>query len=174
MMQRFTDIVDRYRHKVFTFAYYQLGQHDDAEDVTQEVFIRLWKHWDKVEEQTVEAWLIRVTKNACVDLYRRHRKHQNTISGNGYETVLATTEDKGPDPRMIIESADFRDRVMRALTLIEEPYRSILILRAIQDMSYAQISESLQMPLSTVKVYLHRGRRMLRERMKEKVAHETK
>jgi RNA polymerase sigma-70 factor (ECF subfamily) len=172
-MQRFRDAVEQYRHRVYTFSYYCLGNSEDAEDVTQEVLLRLWRNWRKLNGSDPLGWLMRVTKNACVDVARKRRSYRAVVSEGDCEDVLAGAVDGRPDPRSALERSDLRGRVERALGRLDEPYRSIVILREIQGMTYAEISESLEMPMNTVKVYLHRGRRMLRDRLRERVGNET-
>ena len=91
---------------------------------------------------------------------------QNDADGS----IQLRAEHSGPDPEEIAESVDAKRKIELALKDVADPYRTILILREIQEMSYEQISEILQMPLNTIKVYLHRGRRMLREQLQEVVS----
>jgi len=171
-MQHFRDTVERYRHRIYTLSYYYLGQSDDAEDVTQEVLIRLWKHWDRVKDTNIKAWLIRVARNACVDALRKRKSYRSMVKEEDYDVVLAKAADDRLDPRSRLEISDLREQLRRALTRLDEPYRTIVILREIQELTYAEIGEALELPLTTVKVYLHRGRRMLRDQIRERVPNE--
>ena len=173
-MDEFRDIIEQYRHKVYTLAYYQLGNHDDAEDATQEAFIRLWKHWGTVKTDTILQWLLRVTRNVCIDMHRKHFRERATIGGERYEVILETVSSDQPNQRTIIEQSEFANIVQEKIRDLEEPYRSILILREIQEMSYAGIGETLDMPINSIKGYLHRGRRLLRELLKESVTKHEK
>jgi RNA polymerase sigma-70 factor (ECF subfamily) len=76
-----------------------------------------------------------------------------------------------PSPEQQTETNEMREHIRSALTRIEEPYRSIVILREIQEMKYDEIAKSLELPLNTVKSYLYRGRRMLRNQLKETLSH---
>lgn len=162
-------MVERCRHQVYTLAYYSLGSRDEAEDVTQEVLIRLWEHWKEIEQSTAMAWIIRVTRNACLDLHRKRQTRTSLMAVHG-ETCLTPEESEGANPAAEYERKDFRGHVERALSEMEDPYRTIVVLREIEDYSYAEICDALEMPLNTVKVYLHRGRRMLRDRMRHEAA----
>ena len=165
-------MVERCRHQIYSFAYYSLGSRDEAEDATQEVLIRLWEHWQEIDHSSAMAWIIRVTRNACLDLHRK-RQNRNALMAVHGEACLVQESSAGTNPEVDYERKDFRARVERALTEIDEPYRTIVILREIEDHSYAEISGAMEMPLNTVKVYLHRGRRMLRERMRHAGAAEA-
>ncbi len=169
-MQRFRDIIEKYRHQIYNLSYYCLGKSEDAEDVTQEVLVRLWKNWEKVDNNTLQAWLMRVTRNACVDMARKRQSYRAVVTEGDYEAVSAGAADDQSDPRALLEISDLRQQLKLALGRINEPYRSIVILREIQGMTYAEISEALEIPVNTVKVYLHRARRMLRDQLRERIA----
>ena len=93
-------------------------------------------------------------------------------SGETAEIFDGVSSDPWPDA--VAESSDLRGHIMEALSRLQEPHRSIIVLREIQDMKYEQISETLALPLNTVKSYLHRGRRMLREQLSEVLKHEAR
>lgn len=169
-MHHLSDIIEKYRHQIYTLCYYHLGKSEDAEDVTQEVLVRLWKNWGKVNGNSVHAWLVRVSRNACVDMARKRESYRTVAGKESYEAVSAGAADDQPDPRALLELADLRKQVKLALGEIDEPYRSIVVLREIQGMTYAEISEALEISVNTVKVYLHRGRRMLRDQLRERMS----
>lgn len=163
-MQRFETTVKAHKDRVFSYAFYTLGSREEAEDVTQDVLVRLWQHWPNLDQENVTGWIIRVARNSCLDRLRQ-RQTRTTLLRQHWESepekaVL-------PDDDCGDEKALLRGQIEAALRELEEPYRSIVILREIDEMSYDQIATSLAMPLNTVKVYLHRARRLLRERLKE-------
>lgn len=166
-MRTFKKMMNRHRDRVFTFALYYLGQREEAEDVAQEVFIRLWKYGDRVEAGKLEQWLTTVTRNACYDALRRRKVyHAHITTADPADDAFAAIADGAASPQQQSESSDFQEKLEQALAQIDEPYRSILILREIQDYKYEQISDALKLPLNTIKAYLHRGRKMLREQLK--------
>ena len=161
----------RYQNRVFGFAFHYLGNREEAEDVTQEVFIRLWKHRANIDEEQPLGWLLRVTRNASVDAIRRRKTYQRTVSVNTELVDFARGSQPLPDTNA--ESSDFRQHLLDAVEQLAEPYRSIVILREIQELKYQEISDSLELPLSTVKVYLHRARKMLRNQLHEVLQREN-
>jgi RNA polymerase sigma factor (sigma-70 family) len=168
------EVVARYQRRVFTFARYFLGHREEAEDVTQEVLIRLWRHWRQGEEldpERVAGWLMKVTRNACYDRLRQRRSAAAVVAPDLPPEVAETAATTAPDPAARAEAADFRRRLLAALGRLEEPYRSVLILREVQDFQYQEISDALDLPLNTVRVYIHRGRQRLREQWKEDYGH---
>ncbi|HVT61174.1 MAG TPA: sigma-70 family RNA polymerase sigma factor [Thermoanaerobaculia bacterium] len=183
----FEAAVARHQRQVYTFAHYFLASREEAEDVTQEVLLRLWRQGDRIDGAMLGPWLMRVTRNACYDLLRRrragggflgvgssHRPRQEDqerrASGAGVDPMenLASAE---PDPEQRAQSADFARRLRQALQELPEPYRSVLIMREIEELQYQEISEALEIPLNTVRVHIHRGRQKLRDRMRQEVPH---
>jgi RNA polymerase sigma-70 factor (ECF subfamily) len=167
MGQRFQELVVEYQDRVFRLARHCVGSHEEAEDITQEVLVRLWRNLDRIEPAGLWPWLVRVTRNASIDVLRRRGTYRAVVGEDPEETAVrrARTEIAGPD--RVTEAVEFRRHLEQALRQIEEPYRSIVILREIEQLKYDEISQALGLPLNTVKVYLHRGRRMLRRMLKE-------
>jgi RNA polymerase sigma-70 factor (ECF subfamily) len=160
-------LVDQHRHRIYTFAYYHLGNQEEAEDVTQEVLVKMWQHHETIDPGSLKAWLSRVTRNGCIDLIRKRSRYRAMVVPEEAIEAGLKVSASGTDQDTVLDALDFRIELERALTTLEEPYRSIVILREIQEMKYDEISEALELPLNTVKVYLHRARRMLRARLRE-------
>ena len=171
-MVDFHESADRYRNRIFTFARYCLGDQEDAQDVTQEVLVRLWKNWERIESERVEPWIIHVTRNASIDVLRKRSAYRNVVQEDAEGEATDRMPSLAPSPHETVEDSDFQVHLRRALSTLAEPYRSIVVLREIQDFKYEEISSALELPLNTVKVYLHRGRRKLREALKEFVERE--
>jgi RNA polymerase sigma-70 factor (family 1) len=161
----FEEVVSQQQRKVYSFAHYYLGSPEEAEDVTQEVFLKLWRHWQKIELSSVRPWLLRVTRNACFDRLRQRRSMSRVIQPNVEPEIVESSPTQESDPETQTQRAAFRRHVRQALEALSEPYRSVLILREIQGLRYREISDALEMPLNTVRVNIHRGRRLLREEL---------
>ena len=164
-MRRFRKICERHRDRISTFACYYLGNREDAEDVTQEVLLRLWDHWRSIKPEGLPAWITRVTRNACLDALRRRHSYRTVVSAYPDEQILATAADTAPDPADQLEASDFQRQLEDALQHLPEAHRAVVVLREIQGMKYEEIGDSLDLPLNTVKVYLHRGRQQLRQQL---------
>lgn len=169
--RRFEKQVRLYRHRVYGFAVYFLGKKAEAEDVTQEVLLKLWEHQDKLDEDRLLGWLLRVTRNACVDALRKRKAYRNIVAPAPDDLGRAPGVEPMPDDDA--EAADFQQHLRRALCRLDEPYRSIVILREVQDLKYEEISGAMNLPLNTVKVYLHRARKKLRDELSEVLEYET-
>ncbi|GAB4316753.1 MAG: sigma-70 family RNA polymerase sigma factor [Candidatus Zixiibacteriota bacterium] len=164
-MRGFDTMVEQYRHRLFSFAYYNLGDREEAKDVVQDTLIKLWENWDSIDKGRIMSWLLQVARNRCLDIHRTHRTRKTLLRQNPNSIPPGQSMTRPESPETNMENLDFREQVERALRVIEEPYRSIVILREIEDYTYAQICAAMEMPLNTVKVYLHRGRRMLRKHL---------
>ena len=158
--------VRRYRDRVYTFAFYTLRQREDAEDVTQEVLIRLWRHRAKVAQDSVLSWLLKVTRNACLDSIRRAKARHARVEPATDERLLDEATCERPTPQSVAEANDF-DRALRlALDDLAPSYREIVVLREIDGLKYDEIAMITGRSLSSVKVSLHRARKQLRDRLR--------
>lgn len=164
-LEAFGKAVECHKDRLFTFALYFLGDRSLAEDVTQEVLLKLWRNWRKLDGADLAAWLTTVTRNASYDALRvRQRSRARLLPVD--ETAHALPDTR-PDPARRAESSQLGRRLQQALAQLAEPYRSILLLREVQQMPHQEIAEALGMQLSTVKVYAHRGRKKLREALRD-------
>lgn len=157
----------RWQRRIFTFAAYFLGDAAEAEEITQEVLVRLWRHPQMLTSDRLEAWLLQVARNLCVDRFRSLRSESKVIDHSVVTTTAEPRVDNGPSPERVAAAAQLRRRIAVALSQLPEPQRSVVILREIHGLSYDAIADAVQISLSNVKVSLHRGRRRLRERLEE-------
>ncbi len=165
--ERFERQVNEYQDQVYGFACSMLRDDVTAQDVTQDVFIKLWEHRDEVDHDRALAWLMRVTRNACIDQLRRRQTRRRTMTVD--TESLCRAESQRPRPDTTTEVADFQEHLNDALDQIDEPYRSVVVLREMQDLKYKEIADALEMPLNTVKVYIHRGRKKLRQQLTDRL-----
>lgn len=159
MITQYRQAIDQHRQRIFSFAHYSLRKREDAEDVTQEVFIKLWQHWQKIDRDKMGAWLMRVAHNAVIDHVRKHKNATTLVDDYVDVEERGRDEDAGSDR----DQDRFKRQLMEVIKTLDDPFRSIIIMRDIQGLSYAEIRESLDMSESQVKVYLHRARRKLRD-----------
>jgi RNA polymerase sigma-70 factor (ECF subfamily) len=151
-------IVRLYRRKVFNVAYKFVGRHDQAEDLTQDVFLKLYKSLDTFDRRAnFQTWLISVSRNLCIDHYRAVRKERETINRDVDPADFAPVS---PDPRADtqLEQRD-RVRLLRlALDKLAPTLRTAVMLRDIQELTYQEIADKLHLPEGTVKSRINRGR----------------
>lgn len=169
MQKQYQQAITQYRQRVFSFANYSLRAREDAEDITQDVFIKLWQNWQRIDHSKLNAWLMRVAHNAVVDHVRKHKKANEQVDDYAELEDQASEEYSGGD----LDDRAFKQQLMEAIKSLDDPFRSILVMRDIQGMSYTDIQQSLDISASQVKVYLHRGRRKLRENKKLRSLYEA-
>ena len=167
MRRRFTELVGTYQDRIYRLARYSVGNREEAEDITQEVLIRLWRNLERIEPAGVWPWLIRVTRNASIDAMRRRGTYRALVDEDPEDSLAGRTASARAGPDAETETVDFRAHLEAALREVAEPYRTIVVLREIEQLRYEEIAAAVEMPLNRVKVYLHRGRRMLRSKLQE-------
>ncbi len=161
-LKEFERVVSESSDRLYGYARYFLGHREEAEDVVQEVYMRLWQHRNEIDPARTNGWLISVTRNLCRDQLRRRKVRSSVDVDSAVVEEMAGSEvatDAGA------ASSLFRGMLDSALRKLPDPQRSIVILREIQGLSYREIGDALELPMTTVKVYLHRGRRALRHEL---------
>lgn len=167
----FESAVAEHGGKVFTLAVYLLNDREEAEDVAQEVLVRFWQRGPEVDPDRIGAWLMRVTRNRCIDALRTRKSARNASVTRDGDRVLEMAVDARPGPERRARASELGSIINQALAGLSEPYRSVVVLREIQGRAYDEIADILTMPLNTVRVTLHRGRRMLRAALREEYDH---
>jgi len=159
MDSQFESIKQQYQHRLYGYAFYSLRVAEDAQDVVQEAFLRLWENWKEVDLKKVGAWLMRVTRNLIVDQIRKNKTKFPESETNLDEIVMDENESRHREVlKRIVE---------QSIARLDEPYRTTLILREIQGLSYQEIAEILCISVAQVKTDLFRGKGKLREIVKQ-------
>jgi RNA polymerase sigma-70 factor, ECF subfamily len=151
-------IVRLYWRKVFNVAYKFVGRHDMAEDLTQDVFLKLYKSLDTFDRRAnFQTWLISVSRNLCIDHYRSVRKERETINRDvDASELMPVSTDLAADTR--IERHDRVVLLRQALDKLAPTLRTAVMLRDIQELTYQEIADQLHLPEGTVKSRINRGR----------------
>jgi RNA polymerase sigma-70 factor, ECF subfamily len=168
--QRDFALLYRRSHKrAFNLAYRLLGNSTDAEDITQDAFVRAWRHFDQYDRaRPFEGWLFRIVTNLVVDRRRRDRRvtiysldAPLKIDSEGVPvTVEIPDETANPETRMMADQ--FSEPLEKALAKLPKDYRAAVLLADVEGMSYQEIAEVLGAPIGTIRSRIHRGRLMLR------------
>ena len=161
----FTDLVQRYQDPLYNMALRILGNHSDAADCVQEAFTRAYLHLPELRNDTVRAWLYRVTINCARDVQRAVRRHPTDALEDSEGRVVEM-----PDPAMGPEaSALQRERnqnLADAITALPMEFRQAVVLRDVSDLSYEEIALTLRVPVGTVKSRISRGRLLLADALR--------
>jgi RNA polymerase sigma-70 factor (ECF subfamily) len=144
---------------LYTVAYRLAGNHDDAQDLVQEVLVRVQRGLATYRPGSMEGWLSRIATNAFLDDVRRRKRRPVDLVGDDIER--APVEAPAIEDAMAAEQLP--DHVQDALRGLPEDYRLAVVLCDVVGLSYVEIAESLSVPVGTVRSRIHRGRALLRE-----------
>jgi RNA polymerase sigma-70 factor (ECF subfamily) len=147
--QAFKDIVSLHQQKVFLLAYSILHNREDALDVVQETFMRLFQKLDTYDrERNFQAWLLQIAKNLSIDHYRKHRGRRRELeSDKNVEELPLLAEDQASNP----ESSDLRRVIARNLERLAERQRLIFTMKHFNGLEYREIAQVLGISVGTVK-----------------------
>jgi RNA polymerase sigma-70 factor (ECF subfamily) len=170
----FRELVETYRDRVFNMTFRMLGNREEAEDVSQEVFITVFKSIDSFRgDAKFSTWLYRVTANHCKNrikyLARRHDRSKSEFDERidrkaAAGGTTAPSEIRRPDHQ--VEGAETAELIQRLIAELEEDHRVLIVLRDIEELSYEEICQITDLPEGTVKSRLHRARQALRKKLK--------
>jgi RNA polymerase sigma-70 factor (ECF subfamily) len=186
---RFASLLQDHKDAVYGYALHLSGNVEDAQDVTQHVFLTLWRVGGTVQEGALRGWLLRVCRNACFDLYRRRKVRQATHldaledPGTGRARAVGGRDDPGAagsarslevsdggQGALQIEQRVEAAWVVRSMQELSEQQRAVLVLREVHDMTYEDIASNLGLTLASVKVTLHRARHRLRDLLEQRAS----
>jgi RNA polymerase sigma-70 factor, ECF subfamily len=164
----FVELVELYREKIQRLAYRMLNNKPDSEDIVQETFMRVYlnlNHYD--ESQKFSTWIYRIGKNVAIDLLRKKRPFQSLDAAfheddetSFYNKIVST--DMTPEHQVL--QTEMQEQMRKAINKLSEKYRVVIILYYLHELSLLEISEKLNLPPTTVKSRLHRGRELLRKK----------
>lgn len=170
----FDEMVNRYWDRIFARAYQLLNNREDAEEITQDTFIRAQKGLENFRgDASFSTWLFQIATNLSHNRYwywwRRKRNASMSLDQNLTEDSNSTLEDilpaEGEDPGAATLTQEFVSRVSHCMQLLNPKHREILQMRNVMDMSYEEIAETLNISVGTVKSRIARARESLREKL---------
>ena len=170
----FRELVERYQRKVYSICYGMLKNPDDSLDVSQEVFIKVYRNIEKFNQQSsFYTWLYRITVNMCIDHIRKNKRvkvveYDDAISreASGGDDFLLPSK-LGLHPDKVYGRKELREKMLEALESLGEKHRTILILREIDGLSYEEIADVLNISKGTVMSRLFHARKYFQEAISE-------
>ncbi len=175
--EAFQQLVERYQEKVYSICYSKLDDKQDSYDVSQEVFIKVYRYLDSFNhESSFYTWLYRITVNTCIDYLRK----QSRISKVDYDDSIQTDDDVeghdqltpstlGLDPDQAYNRKELREKMLEALKSLSDKHRTILNLREVEGLSYKEMAEVLDISKGTVMSRLYHARQYFQEAIEDYV-----
>jgi len=155
-------IVRQNWRKVFNVAYKFVGKHDEAEDLTQDIFLKIFKALNTFDRRAnFQTWIISISRNLCIDHYRSVRKERQTIAREVDTTDLQPAS-RERTPYALAEHRDLRSQLKQALETLPSTLRTAVVLRDLQGLDAAEVCELLQLSDGNQRVLLHRARAKVR------------
>ena len=157
----FSDLYRAHLRDVYSYAYYRVGDHHDAEDLTEQTFLQAYRHFERAQLESngrpLRPWLIRIAHNLAANLYRdRSRKPQTPIEDTGALSATHTTED-------LVEGRDELARILEGVKELPDDRREALIMRFALGMDNREIARAMGRTDGATKVLLHRAIKQLEE-----------
>jgi RNA polymerase sigma-70 factor (ECF subfamily) len=158
----FDQVAEDYGSTIYTFAYRLTGDADEAWDLTQDVFVRVYRNLHRYQPGTFDGWLYRITRNLFLDGIRRRRRYRTEPLPEQEWRVPATDE---PGPADVVERRTLEARLEQGLVRLSPDFRLAVVLCDIEGMTYDEIADTTGWPIGTVRSRIHRGRKQLREHL---------
>ncbi len=167
----YRELVRRYERPIFSLLFRMVRDRELAEDLAQETFVKALNAIDSYRpEFKFSSWIFKIANNAAIDHLRRRELDTLSLEGSPHaetpEAVQATAlqlGDRGENPLDIVEAKELGAAIEEAIGRLRPEYRSCILLRHVEGLAYEEIAQTLDLPLGTVKTYIHRARNELRE-----------
>ena len=171
----FRELLRRYERPVFSLVFRMVRDRDTAEDLAQESFIKVLNHIDRYRpEFKFSSWLFKIANNVAIDHLRKRTVDTVSLEGSRYATTTAEAEStaipvasKDQSALEEMESKELGGAIEQAVAALRPEYRACILLRHVEDRSYEEIAATLDLPLGTVKTYIHRARHELRKALED-------
>lgn len=174
---RFEMHVQHTRQRAYNLAYRLLGNASDAEDVTQDAYVRAWQHFDRFDfNRAFESWLFRIVTNRAIDLLRRRKRFPmyslDALAPEEADGQRAAPYFAAPDsnPEQIVLAPIQEEPVARAFAALSLPYQQALLFATLEELSYKEIALRLDCPVGTIRSRVHRARGRLRSGLQKTIA----
>lgn len=168
----FAKLLAVYRNAIFGHCIRMVRKEEDARDLAQEVFIKAFTLLDRFDESyAFSSWIFRIATNHCIDFLRKNRYNfisiNSSVNRDGQEMEI-NLPDKGALPDTVLERSEAVQYLERVFDELPPHYKTVILLRHQQDLSYEEIAVILDLPLGTVKARIHRARAMIQKITDEK------
>lgn len=167
----YRELLGRYQRPVFSLIYRMVRDREQAEDLAQETFVRVFNNIDRYDPAyKFSSWIFKIATNLTIDWIRRKEVPTVSIDGSRYatssddiEASTITVESDDENPEELLQSRELGSQIEAAIGKLRPEYRQAIVLRHIDDLAYEDIAQIMALPLGTVKTYIHRGRKELQD-----------
>ena len=167
----YRELLGRYQRPVFSLIYRMVRDREQAEDLAQETFVRVFNNIDRYDPAyKFSSWIFKIATNLTIDWIRRKELPTVSIDGSRYatsaeeiESSAITVESGDENPEELLVARELGNEIEEAIGQLRPEYRQAIVLRHIEDRPYEEISQIMALPLGTVKTYIHRGRKELQD-----------
>ena len=167
----YRELLDRYQRPVFSLVYRMVRDREQAEDLAQETFIKVFNHLDSYNPKyKFSSWIFKIASNLAIDTLRK--KELDTVSLDGsrhastaeeVDATRITVQSRDENPEELLVARQLGQEIEQAIAGLRPEYRTAILLRHVEGRPYEEIAEIMDIPLGTVKTYIHRARGELRE-----------
>lgn len=165
----FEEIVSLFQHRLYHVCFRMLGNRQEAEDIAQEAFVRAYINIHTFDQKRkFSTWIFRIATNLCIDRIRKKKPDyylDANVPGTEGLTMYSQIVAPGELPEDEISRMETQERIQYEISRLSDRYRSVIVLRYIEELPLQEISDILNLPLGTVKTRVHRGRAALRKQM---------
>lgn len=168
-LEAFEQLVLLYEKRVYAVAFRSSGTPEDAADITQETFLRIWRSIETFRgDSGFSTWVFRIAMNLCVDLARKKNTGISAVSLTEEDDKMREVPDTAPTPEEHFENEELGKEIALGLSQLSEEHRQTILLRDVTGLSYTEIAETLDISEGTVKSRLSRARFSLREILRKR------
>lgn len=167
----YRELLDRYQRPVFSLIYRMVRDREQAEDLAQETFVKVFNHLESFNPKyKFSSWIFKIASNLSIDHLRKKEPETVSLDGSRHATTAEETEasriqveSRDENPEQFLEARELGAEIEQAIGKLRPEYRTAIVLRHVEGRPYEEISEIMDIPLGTVKTYIHRARSELRE-----------
>lgn len=166
-LKAFDEIFTIYYKPIYFFIYKMVCNEYTAEDITQDTFVKIYKGLSKAEDDIkLSPWIYRIAHNACIDYIRKHKLTFKLLDNVNYENEIKDIKG-GDNPETNYINIELRDKINKVMMKLNSRYKTVLILRDYNDLSYKDIAEILGLSEAAIKSLIHRARLEFQKKFKE-------
>lgn len=169
----FAELVELYQEKLFHMAYRMLNNRQEAEDVVQEAFLRVYNNLERYNDaMKFSTWIYRIATNLCIDRLRKRKPiYSLDAESSDYEGLdgysMIPSDDRTPESELLL--SETQRIIHQAIDTLPPKYKTVMILRYIHELSLQEVGDILNMPVTTIKTRVHRGREFLRKKLEHRL-----